>query len=411
MAPTPDTVLPNDPVQGMAVPAPVQYPAQHEYGRRWTAVRAALTASDLDALLVCAPENIYYLTGLQHLGYFSFTLLVIPADGDALLVTRSMEQHTVADHGIDLGQDGHVGHIGFDDHEAPVAGVMRALDDAGLTSACVGVEKHTTFFPLGVWDALRDARTDLRWRDGSEIVDEIRAVKSPWELQRIRTAAAISDRAIRAGLEATGVGVNEREIAAAVYHSLALGGSEYPGFAPLVRSTSHLGHEHETWQDQVLMPGDGVVIELSASADRYHAPLTRLAHVGHAPAGLERVAETALSALDATVHALRPGVRTGHVYAAWQSVIDEAVGHDRYRRHHCGYAVGIGFPPSWVGGSSVAGIRRDGDTVIRDGMVFHLLSWLVGEEPTDYAVSDTAVITADGCEVITSAHRGPIVIS
>lgn len=411
MAPTPDTVLFNDAVEAMAVPADVQYPARREYERRWTAVRATLVARDLDALLVCAPENIYYLTGMQHLGYFAFTLLVIPADGDALLVTRSMEQRTVADHGLDIGHVGQVGHVGFDDHEAPVAGVMRALDAADLTSARIGIEKHTTFFPLGVWDALRDARTHIRWSDGSGVVDELRAVKSSWEIERIRTAAAISDRAIRAGLETAGVGVNEREIAAAVYHSLALGGSEYPGFAPLVRSTSHLGHEHETWQDRVLTPGDGIFIELSASVDRYHAPLSRLAHVGHAPAGLDSSAEIALSALDATAHALRPGVRTGQVYAAWQSTIDDGIGHDRYLRHHCGYSVGIGFPPSWVGGSSVVGIRRDGDTVVREGMVFHLLSWLVGQEPTDYAVSDTAVITTDGCEIITSTRRGPIVIS
>ena len=42
------------------------------------------------------------------------------------------------------------------------------------------------------------------------------------------------------------------------------------------------------------------------------------------------------------------------------------------------------------------GIRPDGRMVIREGMVFHLMSWLVGSAIGDYLVSDTAVITATG---------------
>lgn len=405
MADERDRFLVGDPLQGMAPAVQVQHPPEHEYGRRWDAVRKALEDRELDALLVCGPENIYYLTGLQHQGYFALTLLVIPASGDPLLVTRSMERRTVADHRLD------VVHLWFDDDEPPVRGVTRALDAAGLSTERVGVEKHTMFFPIAVWDQLRAARPGVRWCDGSGVVDELRAVKSPWELERIRTAAAISDRAVRAGIAAAGVGINEREVAAAIYHALALGGSEYPGFAPLVRSTEHFGHEHETWHDRTLTSGDGLLIELSASVDRYHAPLTRLVHVGRAPDGLDRAAEIALAGLRATVEALRPGMAAGEVYTAWQSTIDDHLGHQRYERHHCGYSVGIGFPPSWVGGSSVVGLRRDSPTLIREGMVFHLLSWLMGEEPTDYAVSDTAVITAQGCELITSTHQGPIIIS
>lgn len=400
-----DTVLSSDPLQGHALSEPVRNPPSDEYDRRWAAVRQGLADHELDALLVTAPENIYYLTGLQHQGYFTFTLLIVPATGDALLVTRSMERLTVADHSVG------VEHIGFDDHEAPAQGVIRGLDVAGLSSARIGLEKHSMSFPIGIWDELQAGRPDTRWEDASRLVDEIRAVKSPWELERIRRSAAISDRAIRAGIQIAGVGVSEREVAAGIYRSLVLGGSEYPGFAPLVRSTGHLLHEHETWRDRVLTPGDGVLMELSASVDRYHAPLTRLIHVGRAPDGLEQAAEVALAGLHATVDALRPGVTTGEVYRAWQATIDDGLGHDRYRRHHCGYSVGIGFPPSWVGGSSVVGIRPESEIVVREGMVFHLLSWLLGEAPADYAVSDTAVITADGCEMITCTGRGPHIIA
>lgn len=401
-----DTVLAGGPPQRIAGPEGVQQPPDDEYERRWAAVRKAVLDREFDALLIASPENIYYLTGLQHQGYFAFTLLVVPAHGEPRLVARAMERRAVLDHGYE------VEHVAFEDHETPVQGVTRALRAAGLSgSPRIGVEKQTMFFPLAIWDELREGREDIAWRDGSGLVDEIRAVKSRWELERVRRAAAISDRAIRAGIETAGVGVNEREIAAAIYRSLVLGGSEYPGFAPLVRSAGHLDHEHETWHDRVLAAGDGMLIELSASVDRYHAPLTRLVHVGRGEPGLEEAAETAIAGLHATADALRPGVRTGEVYAAWQSTIDHGLGHGRYQRHHCGYSVGIGFPPSWVGGASVVGIRRDGEIIVQEGMVFHLLSWLLGEEPADYAVSDTVVVTASGCRFLTSTRREPLIIA
>lgn len=406
MTPERDTVRASGPPQRIATPGWVQRPPEDEYERRWAAVRKTVLDRELDALLIVSPENIYYLTGLQHQGYFAFTLLVVPAQGEPLLVTRSMERRAVLEHGHN------VEHVAFEDHEMPVEGVARALHAVGLSGASrAGVEKHSMFFPLAIWDELRARHEDIGWQDGSGIVDEIRAVKSRWELERVRRAAAISDRAMRAGIETAGVGVNEREIAAAIYSSLVLGGSEYPGFAPLVRSTGHLDHEHETWHDRVLRAGDGVLLELSASVDRYHAPLTRLVHVGWGEPGLDEAAETAIAGLYATAEALRPGVRTGEVYAAWQSTIDHGLGHGRYRRHHCGYSVGIGFPPSWVGGGSVVGIRRGGEIIVQEGMVFHLLSWLLGEEPADYVVSDTAVVTASGCRFLTSTRREPLIIA
>ncbi len=91
--------------------------------------------------------------------------------------------------------------------------------------------------------------------------------------------------------------------------------------------------------------------------------------------------------------------------------MDAALGHSRYRRHHCGYATGIGFAPSWTGaGSPPVGLRPGQDLVLREGMVFHVFSWILGQGPVDYGVSDTALVTADGCELLTTTAREPIII-
>lgn len=87
---------------------PVVGTESHERRRKMTLPRGALTEGelqtrlarvrelmsrdgyDLDALIVTSPENIYYLIGLTHQGYFAFTMLVLPREGQPSLLTRSI---------------------------------------------------------------------------------------------------------------------------------------------------------------------------------------------------------------------------------------------------------------------------------------------------------------------------------
>jgi Xaa-Pro dipeptidase len=117
------------------------------------------------------------------------------------------------------------------------------------------------------------------------------------------------------------------------------------------------------------------------------------------------MAAIAQDAFDAVVGTLKDGVLARDVYAAWQGVVDKAgLGH--YQRHHCGYLVGIGVPPSWTGGNYVLGLRRDSDRVIRTGMSFHILSWLMGTGQGDYFISNTVLLAEGGPEVLTRSPSG-----
>lgn len=383
-----------------------------EFADRLTRVRRLMRAHPrgIDALLITSPENIYYLIGLSHQGYFAFTMLVLPLDGPPALLTRSMERQTISQ------QAPEIEHIGYGDEEDAGTASLGAIKEMGIQTGAIGVDLSSMFFPAGVWheleqglpgvtwiDTSRSASTDPRFRAG--LVDETRLVKSPAELEFIRKAAAISDRATLAGLGVAGAGVNEKEVAAEIYRAMILGGGEYPGFAPLIRSSETLMQEHATWRDRPLQAGEKLFIELSGSLNRYHAPLGRMSYISRAEPGAERVRQVAVEALEAVVGALKPGVPTGTIYQTWQEVVDTGLGHGRLRRHHCGYTVGIGFPPSWVGSSTVLGIRPGGVVEVKEGMVFHLLSWITDEALGDYFVSDTAVVGGEGAEIITTTPR------
>jgi Xaa-Pro dipeptidase len=115
----------------------------------------------------------------------------------------------------------------------------------------------------------------------------------------------------------------------------------------------------------------------------------------------EEAAELSIRGMQAIADATRAGVTVGDVYNAWHSVAEDA-GLNDYHRHHCGYLVGIGFPPSWTGGSAVTGLRRDGDLILCTGMVFHLHSWFTETGRGDYFISNTAMLTEAGCEILTT---------
>jgi Xaa-Pro dipeptidase len=112
------------------------------------------------------------------------------------------------------------------------------------------------------------------------------------------------------------------------------------------------------------------------------------------------MASVAHDAFNAVLVAMHPGALFRDVYGAWQAVVDKA-GLSHYRRHHCGYLVGIAFPPSWTGGNRVTGLRHDSDLEIKTGMTFHVLSWLMGTGRGDFFLSNSVLLGDDGPEVLT----------
>jgi Xaa-Pro dipeptidase len=266
----------------------------------------------------------------------------------------------------------------------------------------IGIEAWSAGLPHGLAEALRRDMRHAEWLDLSGLIDEIRRVKSPAERAFMRQAAAISDAGAKAAIELCRQGESERGIAAACASAMIAAGGTYPGFGPFIRSSGRLGEEHTTWTDKRLEAGDALFLELSGCVARYHAPLGRLIHVGSAPQSTHEMSSICRDAFAALCEAMREGALFRDVYAAWQKVVDRA-GLAHYRRHHCGYVVGIGVPPSWTGGNSVTGLRADSDIVLETGMCLHVLSWLMGTGRGDFFLSNTVLLGKDGAEILTQA--------
>ncbi|MEJ2305766.1 MAG: Xaa-Pro peptidase family protein, partial [Anaerolineales bacterium] len=302
--------------------------SQDEFEDRVQRVKQRMAERGLEACLISAPENIYYLTGLDHLGYFAYHILILPREGENILIARAMEHVTVETFVKNARFEG------YSDSSDQVKFTCEVLQAAGLGSGSIGVEKNTLFLPPLITEGLAARLPDVNLVDVSGMVDGFRRTKSPRELEYTRQAAKVADAMMNAANGATKAGANEK-----------------------VR--------------------------------RYHAAMGRLIFVEEAPPGTRDMANLCTQAFGNVVETMRPGVPAREVYAAWQAVVDRA-GLSHYRRHHCGYMIGVGMPPSWIGGNMVVGLRHDSDMVLKEGMVFHLMSWLMDTgRPGDYFVSDT----------------------
>ncbi|QEX14812.1 Xaa-Pro aminopeptidase [Hypericibacter terrae] len=370
------------------------YFAAEEYGARLAALRVGMAARGIELALLSAPENIFYLTGLDHWGYFAPHILMVPAEGELVLATRAMEKVTVANQVANARFEGH------GDQETVADAVGRALRDVREKPSRIGIEAWSSGLPQGLAAALQRQMPRADWIDLTGLVDGLRMVKSEVERAYMREAARISDAGAAAAIEAIGPGASERHVAAECERAMIEAGGTFPGFGPFIRSIARLGEEHTSWSDTRLRPGESVFLELTGCVARYHAPLGRLIHIGRAPPDAHEMADLARAAFDAVLDSLCEGALFRDVYAAWQGVVDRA-GLSHYRRHHCGYMVGIGFPPSWTGGNKVTGLRADSDIPVRIGMSFHVLSWLMGTGRGDYFISNTVLLGEEGPEVLT----------
>lgn len=366
---------------------------------RLAVLRAWMAEVGAHAFVAVSPENVYYLTGLDHFGYFAFTAVLIPAAQECapVVVTREMERPTVR------AQLGGYRHVTFSDGVDPASALAASVAAVVPPGGTVAVEDQAMFFPPSVRAGLASALAGRGWLDGTGALAVLRAVKDPGEIGHIRQAAAVSDAAMAAAIAVARPAAPERAVAAAVHHAMFTAGGQPPGFAPLIRPLWMLDQEHMSWDERDLSAGTGLFVELSGCVRRYHAPLSRTVYIGSPPDGAAEAHAAATAGLFAALDALRPGTTTGEVYAAWRRAVAGNTVASWPTRHHCGYLVGIGFPPSWVGGGEVLGIRPGGEVEIEVGMTFHLMSWVT--EPAGHVVSDTALVTPTGAELLTTTTR------
>ncbi|WP_353430221.1 M24 family metallopeptidase [Paracoccus denitrificans] len=381
---------PADPLQGGDAVFP-----QAEFTARLARLRRAIQPLGADAVMLTGPENIFWACGRQTAGYFAFQALIVPLEGEPVLLVRQLEttgaRASTWLRDIRAWQDG----------EDPARALAELVADLGIRR--LAVEREGWFVSQSLGARISAALEGVDLCDGASVVEGLRAVKSPAELAAIRLAAGYAQAGLGAAIGRCAAGVSENDLAAAMFSAAISAGSEAMAMEPLISSGPRSGVPHATWRRRVLLEGDPVFLELAASHDRYHAALMRSVWIGAPPAEARRMMDVALRALDAALASMRPGVPCSLPHDAAQAVIDDA-GYAAAFRKRIGYSMGAAFAPDWGEGailSLFSGVSRE----LEPGMVFHLPATLRAYGAFTVGASETVIVTRSGIEILSDLPR------
>lgn len=365
-----------------------------EYGRRLTVVRDEMAHRGIDCLAVTAPGNICYLTGYQTFGEAQ-QFLIVPSAGDVVFVLRELEAPLVAY----TAWSGDV--ITYGDSDDAIEVVASSLAER-VEAGVLGIDERTGTLSPALHRRLVELVGSMEVRDDEGCVESARVIKSEAEIAVCRQAARLTSLGMQAAMDEAGPGSTENHVAAAAAQAMTVAGSEWFANDPIVTSGHRSGIPHTTYARRALEPGDTVLVELGATFHRYFSPLMRSVTVGPASTEIRRMHEACQDALEAAMAVIRPGVASGEAHAACQQVIDDR-GYRELFRKRLGYSVGIGFK-TWSEGRFFD-LKEGDQRLLRAGMVIHMPPAVRVPGVLGIGLSETIVVTDDGCEALADFPR------
>jgi Xaa-Pro dipeptidase len=363
-----------------------------EYEERLRAVREAMAVRGADVLLVDETEHLAYLAG-WHASGSRYHGCLVPLDGDPVMVFRRLDEAAF------LERSWLRDRVCFADTEDPVAAVVRTITARGWAAARLGIETDSHYLTVQTWEALRRGLPRATLVDLGGVLRELRLRKSPREIEYLRRAAGIADRAMQEAVAAAGEGLSEREAAIAASRAFLRLGADTARTGPITAGRRS-GILHGLLGDQRLARGDLLHMELVPSVHGYSARLMRPAVVG--PPGVEQ-ADTAARLIEIQDDQIA-SMKAGAVARDVDRVCRERVlaaglreTYDNFTGYTLGY-YGAVLPPRTS--DFTRAFVPAAEWALEPGMVFHMYTGARG-----MAFSETVLVTAGAPERLTRLDR------
>jgi Xaa-Pro aminopeptidase len=372
------------------------------YSQRAETVRRTLTETGLDALIVTHPPNLRYLTGFD--GSVGALLLaptraVLIVDGRYITTTRDR----VASSGelewiqVELAtrslEEGLIDAIA--EFPAPATGVEAAamtLSRFERLNGLLGARPGT------------DLKAGVRLIPTERIVERARVIKDAFEIGTLRKGAVMLSEVAGRVLDAVSPGRSEFDIAGDVDTFLRQAGFSGPAFDTIVASGPNSALPHARPGPRRLAPGDSVVLDFGGVYDGYCVDLTRTVQLPPATDAFSGTFAAVRAAHAAAIAVIRPGVKASLVDAAARDVLAARGLGDAFV-HGTGHGLGLEVHEE-------PRITRPGspalDDVLQPGMVFTVEPGAYLPGAHGVRIEDDVVVTAGGCEVLTSVPIDPI---
>lgn len=230
-----------------------------------------------------------------------------------------------------------------------------------------------------------------------KLIDELRAVKSEYELDSIIKAQRIAEKAFDHILGFIKEGVTEKEIALGLDFFMLKNGAEAISFETIAISGANTSKPHGVPTDKKVCNGDFITMDYGAVVNGYHSDMTRTIAVGEISSAQAEVYETVLEAQLRALATLKEGVKGCEADAAARNYINEK-GYGEYFRHSTGHGVGLEIHEK--PNLSPKNYKR-----LQSGNVVTIEPGIYIPGGFGVRIEDMAIITKDSCEILTKISK------
>ena len=368
-----------------------------ERDRRWNLLRQEMRTADLHALISLPNEGHWdqfgadtrYMTQIG--GTQTEVGAVLPLEGDVTAVVRGaneiewwgLAQNWVNDIRPSRRSYGEPVIERLKEIGAERVGVVGL---AGLVRAPEGI------VPWGTFEKIRAALPTVKFENATDLMQQVRSVKSAEEVAFIEKAAEIIGKALDVLIEHVKVGVRENELIAEMLREIV-----YQGGEPITMMLFGTGGPEVPWAQRVfttrqLQAGDLINTEVEGKYAGYIAQALQPISLGPKPKDLERIFDATKIIFDRMLKILKPGVTFGEVVQFYQDEV-QAAGYEADGALMHGRGLGEDAPMLW-------GARRDfpeKEAQLKEGHVFILKpACKEGFMRDSIRAGDTVAIEANG---------------
>ena len=275
--------------------------------------------------------------------------------------------------------------------------INDAIQDFGVT--CLGYEEaYMTVSELMDYEK----KLEVKLVPMNQKIAAFRAVKEPYELERMRKAQEITDAAFTEVLTKIRPGITEKQLAAELIYCLLKNGGEGLSFEPIVVSGPNTSLPHGVPGDRALREGDFITMDFGVLYQGYCSDMTRTVALGYATEEMKTVYNTVLQAQLAGIAATKAGVTGKEIDAAARQVITDA-GYGAYFGHGYGHSLGLEIHEN-------PNCNPAGETVMEENMVCSAEPGIYLPGKFGVRIEDVVVFTASGCEILTASPKNLIII-
>lgn len=379
-----------------------------EFARRVSRVQQELQGENLDVLIgyssECESGTSRYLTGFWP--FFDFASVVVPAEGEPLLVTGGPESlefakaFSVVPHCavnpllVETSAPDWVPEVSGESFQTIL---QRAC---GKTPSRIGIA-NWNIMPQIIWQDIQAAAPAGELVDADDVLLSVQQIKSDLEIPYILEAYRITEEALKATLATAEPGKREWELEAearALAIKMGAEGNSYPAWVcsgpnspqSLCRSTNRAIETNELVQ-----------LTINAKYMGYCGNMCRPFSIGPPPPAARKLMDVALEAMHYAIETIRPGVRACDVFKGYHAILSK-YGFEEFTLYG---------PAHGTGSSEVEGLwlAENATFEIQPNMLFNVDIWLSdGEHGLRF--EDGVLVTASGIRELTSYRREAIIL-